>query len=109
MNVQPLNGINTSENPSLRDDTELMDSCKDFESIFLSMMLERMRATVSKSGLFGSDPGGGIYQSMLDESISEKMASAGGIGLAASLYSQLKDSLLNADTPLNGGVTDAIG
>lgn len=72
-----------------KDNSRLKEVCQDFEAVFLNMMLQSMRATVPKSDLMGSGHGKEIFESMLDQKLSENMAKAGGTGLADMLYTQL--------------------
>ncbi len=75
---------------SAKDQGRLKEACQQFEAVFLHMMLQSMRATVPKSDLFGADHGKEIFESMLDQKLSENMAEAGGTGLADMLYKQLR-------------------
>jgi len=61
----------------------------DFESIFLNYMLKQMRRTVPEDPLFGKSTARDIFNDMYDENVSNELAKAGGIGLAAILYKQL--------------------
>ena len=69
---------------------KLMDACKGFETMFLDIMYRQMRQTVPKNGLFGHDNTDDILESMRDTAMVEKMADAGGIGLAKTFYEQLQ-------------------
>jgi len=57
-------------------------ACKDFESILLYQMLSTMRKAFDSEGEPGSDFGGDVFKSMIDEQLSTALAKAGGIGLA---------------------------
>lgn len=82
------------------EDAKLRQVCKDMEAVFLGMMLKQMRATVPKTGLMGGKSNASeIYQSMLDDEMSQEMAKAGGIGLGDMLYRQLSRD--------NGNITDS--
>ncbi len=71
-------------------DKELKEACVQFESYFLSMMFKSMRkTTVSNGGIFGKSNAEKIFQDMLDEQMTDKMAKEGGIGLADMMYKQL--------------------
>ncbi len=77
---------NTNKEQELK---RLRKSCADFESLFISKLLSSMRSTVGESTLFGDGMGAGIYQSMFDSKIAEKIAEKGGFGIAAILYKQM--------------------
>jgi flagellar protein FlgJ len=62
---------------------------REFESIFLNYMLQQMRKTVPEDTLTGDSAAKDIFLGMQDEETSKELSKAGGIGLAAILYSQL--------------------
>lgn len=86
-----------------------MESCRNFEGVFVSILLKSMRSTVGKDSLFGNDPANEIYDDMFDQNLGDKLSFAGGIGIASEVYDQLKDYLKAADKDFNGGVENAIG
>ncbi|MEX1667527.1 rod-binding protein [Zhongshania guokunii] len=61
---------------------------KQFEALFLQMMLKSMRAGVPEGGLF-SDESTKMYEEMLDSQLSVTLAEQGGIGMAKSISAQL--------------------
>jgi flagellar protein FlgJ len=65
----------------------LKAAAKQFEAIFLNMMLKSMRAATPEDGLMDSDQSR-MYVSILDQQLSQSMASKG-IGLADVLIRQL--------------------
>lgn len=71
------------------DEARLEKACKDFEAIILNKMLSSMRKTVPEGGLFEKSYGEKIYQSMLDEELSKKIAHGKGMGLGQLLFQQL--------------------
>lgn len=72
-------------------DAKLQRVCQEMESVFLNMLLSRMRSTVTKTGLLGENKQSQeLMQSMLDQELSKTMSQAGGIGLAAMMYKQLQ-------------------
>lgn len=81
---------------SPEEDAKLKKACKDFESFFLYYLLKQMRASVPKDeGIFEESRAQEFYQDMFDEKIADRVASSKGMGLAATLYKQVKESLLN--------------
>lgn len=61
---------------------------KQFESLFLNLMLKEMRKSIQKSELLGSDAMES-YQQMFDQQISLGISKAGGIGIAKYIDAQL--------------------
>lgn len=87
---------NTIENTKTPEDPEkLMEVCREFESLFLDMMLKQMRKTVPDGGLVEKSFAREMYESMQDEEIAKDMAKGGGIGLAQELYNQLSRTTRN--------------
>lgn len=83
---------------SEKDQEKLRTVCRDFESVFLNMMLQSMRATVPKSDFLGEEKGREMFEGMLDQELTKDMAKAGGVGLADMLFRQLT---INQSKPIN--------
>ncbi|WP_416198717.1 MAG: Flagellar protein FlgJ [Sporanaerobacter sp.] len=72
-------------------DEELVNVCKDFEAIFIHMMMKEMRNTIPEDGFIEKSTATKIFEDMFDEEISKEVAKKGqGIGLAKMLYEQFK-------------------
>lgn len=90
------NGAQGPEKSSGGDDyqkEQLKGACQQFESIFLTQILSKMRDTGFKSSLFGDDHESEIWNGMLDQQRAQLWAQQGGIGLSNLLYDQFKDQL----------------
>jgi flagellar protein FlgJ len=61
---------------------------KQFESLFVQMMLKSMRETLPEGGLFDSQAGR-MYRDMFDKQLSLNIANGRGVGLAAVIERQL--------------------
>ena len=83
-NTPKVKDTNLPEDPE-----KLMEVCKDFESIFLNMMLKQMRRTIPESDLVEKSFAREMYESMQDEELAKEMSRGQGIGLAQELYKQL--------------------
>ena len=66
----------------------LSEAARQFESIFMKMMLKSMRDTVPESDLINNDKTR-FYQSMYDDQISLDLTKRGNIGLADMIVKQL--------------------
>lgn len=82
-------------------EAKLREACQGFESVFISQLFARMRATVPKDGLLHGHYEDQYY-SMFDKAMSDKMAADGGIGLADMMYRQLKGKVLGKDAGVAG-------
>ncbi len=88
----PLAGLSLKQSPGVADTKEeakLKKACTDFEALLLNQMLEVMRKSVPKGGLFSGGHAEEVFQSMQDEKLAEHLAQNGGLGLADRLYAQL--------------------
>ncbi|MDR5659700.1 rod-binding protein [Serpentinicella sp. ANB-PHB4] len=98
MNIQDLalqhmnKGINGKSLDKIDDREKLMDACREFEAIFLNMMMKEMRKTIPTDGLTEKSQAREIFESMHDEKLSVEMARGKGTGLAKQLYNQLSRS-----------------
>ncbi|MDF3037251.1 MAG: flgJ [Paucimonas sp.] len=75
----------------------LKAAAKQFEALFMNMVMKSMREATPQEGLFDSDQSR-MYTSMLDQQISQNMASRG-VGLADALLRQLTNGAAPADFP----------
>ena len=67
----------------------LYQACQDFEAIFLKQMLTAMRQTVEKGELLHGGFAEEVFEDMLYDEYSKKMAQTAGFGLSELLYRQL--------------------
>jgi flagellar protein FlgJ len=70
------------------DPAALKAAAQQFEALFLQMVLKSMRDATPKEGLFDNDQTR-LYESLLDQQMSQVLASKGGTGLAKVIESQL--------------------
>jgi len=83
------NSINQLENKT-KSDQEVLKAAQDFEAVLLNMVLKAMWKTVPKSDLFEKNSATNIYEGLMHSSLSEEMASNGGLGIAKVLAQQLR-------------------
>lgn len=93
LDVQGLDAMRRAARQSPEDG--LRQVAKQFEALFVGMMLKSMREATPQSGLFDST-GGKLYQSMLDQQLSQSL-SGRGLKLADALFAQLRRNLPVAD------------
>ena len=100
--TQKLQGPN-----AIKSGSDLEKTTQDFESVMLHKMLESMRKTVPKSGLFQSFSTD-MFESMMDQEIAQQLAKRGGIGLGKMLYLELsKKQALLEEAQLRAQHTEA--
>lgn len=76
------------------DEQELMEACRGFEAIFMNKLWQEMRSTVPRDGYLHSQEEE-FYVSLFDQELADKMADAGGVGLADMLFRQLQETASN--------------
>lgn len=62
---------------------------REFEAMFLTMMMKSMRETVGKDTLTGGGRGEETFRSLLDQEYASAAAGSGGIGLARMIEKEL--------------------
>ncbi|GEM_PF-2054799 len=68
---------------------QLRKAARDFESVFMAQVLKQMRETVHKEEMFHGGPGEDLFEGLLDEEISRRMAGQGSLGVGELLYRDL--------------------
>lgn len=89
------NKANAASRP---DNKKLEAACRDFESIFVNYMMQKMRDTVPEDEMFGGGQAEKIYSGMLDSEVAKSVSHQRGIGLAAIMYAQLSSVDENENT-----------
>lgn len=69
---------------------------RQFEAIFVQMMMKSMRDTVEEGGLLNDDSMR-FYQDMMDQQLSMDLSAQGGIGLAGTIERQLSPDVVAQD------------
>ena len=86
VDIHSFQGAKTIEEKRLA----LRESAKQFEAVFIHQMISAMRKTVGESSLMPKSNGQKIFEGMLDEEWSKKLANKTGPGgLGEILYRQL--------------------
>jgi len=91
--LQSVDNRNEKKFTESIENKKLLEACKDFEAILLNKMLSTMRESIPEGGLFEKSYGEKIYQSMLDEQMTNEWAHGKGMGLGELLYKQLSRSI----------------
>jgi flagellar protein FlgJ len=73
----------TLENAQADGDEEaIKDVCKQFEALFIDMLMKQMRKTIEDGGLTEKSQARETFEGMLDEEMASSIAENGGIGIA---------------------------
>jgi flagellar protein FlgJ len=77
-----------------KDEKKLMKACKEFESIFVHMLLKQMRSTIQEGGLIEKSTAREMFEDMYDQELAKEISQNGeGMGLAKILFEQMKNNL----------------
>jgi Rod binding domain-containing protein len=71
------------------DREKLKKACADFEALFIHQLLKFMRQAAPSNALLGNGPGTEIYQSLIDQELSNHLAERSGIGLGEIMARQI--------------------
>lgn len=75
--------------PRKSDEAAADKVAREFESLFIGMMLKSMRSTVGKDNLTGGGHGEEVYRSLLDQEYATTIANGSGLGLRGLIVEQL--------------------
>ncbi len=76
-----------------KDDERLEVTCKQFESIFVDMLMKNMRRTITDGGFAPKSHAREMFEGMLDEEIAKVASNGQGIGIAKMMYDQLSKDI----------------
>lgn len=74
-----------------KDDKKLYDTCVQLESVFLSKVLDAMRASIPRSDFINRGFATETFESMLFDEYSKEISKSSSTGIAEILYKQLKN------------------
>ena len=104
LDVQAVNGLRVAARKTGQAGLEA--AARQFEALFLNMMLKSMREATPKDSLMDSEQSR-LYISMLDQQLSQSMA-ARGVGLAEVMMRQLRGNLPPETAATNALVSDPL-
>ena len=78
---------------SAGDSAELRQVCEDFESLFVKMMLDSMRNTLTDDTLIPKNSGEKLFEDKLYDEYARKLSETADLGIADMMYDQLADGL----------------
>lgn len=70
-------------------DAQAEKAAKDFESMFISQMLQSMFGDSEGDSAFGDSESNDVYKGLMMENIGKEISKAGGIGIADSVKQEL--------------------
>lgn len=92
-NIKPSDmKTNIPQNINTDDPQQLMEVCREFESIFINLILKQARSGINVGEVTEKSHAREIFEEMHDEQMAVNMSKGQGIGLAQQLYRQLTRS-----------------
>lgn len=88
-------GASSPDRPS---EDDLRSACREFESLFLALLLEQMQATVPKNGLLSSGAAGDIFNSLWAQEVARAGAHTSPLGIADLLMASFARSAPTSPT-----------
>lgn len=82
-----INAVTTGSKSSAQQNAKKV--AEEFEASFLTTYFAQMFAGLSTDGPFGGGYGETVYRDMMTEQYAKATASAGGIGIATQVYSEI--------------------
>jgi hypothetical protein len=105
----PNSAIDPASAPSVKAELKKLHSAAEgVESVMLKDLVAKMRASSGK-GLFGDNMESKIHDDMMNEAIADKMASAGGIGIAKALYNSMQNVVMRRAAAAEYAKTTNVG
>ena len=72
---------------------ELREVCEEFESLFVKMMLDSMRATLTDDTLIPKNSGEKLFEDQLYDEYAKSISKTADLGIADMMYDQLSAGL----------------
>lgn len=83
---------------SVKEKTELQEKCREFESLFVKMMLDTMRKSIerTKNESAALEQGKDIYEEMLYGEYAKEISQSGALGIGDMIFRQLTTPIVSA-------------
>jgi flagellar protein FlgJ len=85
-------------NPNVSDRDKVLESCRQFEAVFLRQIMAEARKSSLSSGGEQQSATNGIYDDMVNNQMADDISRSGAFGLAKSLQAQLVKQVLPTNT-----------
>lgn len=100
-NTLPVADLRVQKGKQEQNPEQIRKVARDFEAMFVAMMLKSMRETVGKDTLTGGGKGEETFRSLLDQEYANAAVQGGGIGLAKTIERELSRAY-GAPAPAKG-------
>lgn len=79
----------SSANAQAKPQDALWQKAQEFEAVFIKEMMQSMFTGLEEGGTYGNSEGSEAWRSMLLNQYAGEISKSGGVGIAASVHSQL--------------------
>jgi peptidoglycan hydrolase FlgJ len=76
--------------PNTAPTDRMRTQAENFETMFISSMMQHMFTSIGNDGPLGNGPAVGPWRSLLTEQYAKSMVKAGGLGLAHQIYKSMQ-------------------
>ena len=96
-NIANHHGTTELQQAGGENQSRLRKACLEFESLLLYEIVKGMRRTISKCDLFHGGHAEETYEQLLDQELCRSLSGQRGLGIADTLYQQLRSRVGTAD------------
>lgn len=97
--IDKLKTLSQSGNDK-KSQEELKNVAREFESVFVNILIKEMWKTIPESGLFEESAAMDGYTDIMQSALSDEISKLGGLGIADALYEQLQKNLVLAQSDM---------
>jgi flagellar protein FlgJ len=88
------------------EDRQLRQACRDLEEVFMRYVVREMGLLAKQTGGGPGTAGSAQYGALAEEALASALTDAGGIGIAETLYTQLKEAAAGAAREVSQGALE---
>ena len=85
--VKPLADLGTALQNRQREATR--NAAQDFESVFVSQMMEPMFQGLKTDGMFGGGQGEAVFRSLMIQEVGKEISKSGGVGISDAVFGEM--------------------
>jgi flagellar protein FlgJ len=83
------NAANRTGEEKIKRLGEIKKACGDVESVFVASLVKAMRQTIPSGGFMAKAAGSDIYESMIEQQLSQYLSKGVGLGLGQTVFNQM--------------------
>ena len=103
--VKPLADLGTALQNRQREAAR--NAAQDFESVFVSQMMEPMFQGLKTDGMFGGGQGEAVFRSLMIQEVGKEISKSGGVGISDAVFGERLRMQGLRDEPIASPVQNA--